>query len=368
MLKGTVKFFNPDKGFGFITRDGEASDVFLPAASIPANDIAAFKPGRRVLFDEVQDGKGRKAINLKLVEESAPAAPVAPAADARVTLYCDDDEEERDELLAALRAGGCEPVVVNYLAQPPVRDKLKSLSLLLRNVDQSLVRRYDPLFSELQLDDRFISENEFWDAIVEHPALINGPFVATGSRAALVHNTAAVKAFLSPDAQRAAPKALPPGLLKLMAAFSEAPPPRPVASPPPVVQAAAPAPVKNQPRILTAMPVVEPAPVIEKPAAKAPVATSLAVQAVAEPPQAVAAPKAVAAKPVAQAVAQARSANTAKPAAKPVAKAKAAPARKPAAKKAVAPAKASSAKKPAVKKPAVAKKAVAKAARKPKRK
>ena len=65
--------------------------------------------------------------------------------------------------------------VLTYTVTPPARDELKRLSFLLREADQSLVRRYDRLFLELQLDDRFIAENEFWTAIVEHPLLINGP-------------------------------------------------------------------------------------------------------------------------------------------------------------------------------------------------
>jgi hypothetical protein len=53
------------------------------------------------------------------------------------------------------------------------------------------------LFLELQLDDRFISENDFWDAIIEHPALINGPVLATATRAAVCQSESALESFLS---------------------------------------------------------------------------------------------------------------------------------------------------------------------------
>jgi hypothetical protein len=63
--------------------------------------------------------------------------------------------------------------------------------------DGSLVRRYDPLFHDLRLDDRFISQNEFWDGIVEHPTLINGPILATGTAACVCRSGNAMQNFLA---------------------------------------------------------------------------------------------------------------------------------------------------------------------------
>jgi arsenate reductase len=224
MPNGTVKFFNAGKGYGFITGDGGNNDVFVPAASILAAGISDLKTGQRVSFDEAPDGKGPKAVNLKLLEARVipNAAPINRRAEptesqnAVVTLYCEPSCEEIDGILAELRAGGIEPLVVDYRKTPPTRDKLKELALLLRSSDQSLVRKYDALFSELRLDDRFISENEFWDAIVEHPALINGPVLATPVRATICRSRDAVKSFLAPGPVRVTRKALPPGMLKFM--------------------------------------------------------------------------------------------------------------------------------------------------------
>ena len=72
--------------------------------------------------------------------------------------------------------------------------------------NQSLVRRYDPLFRELYLDDRFISDNEFWTAIFEHPTLINGPVVVNGNKACICRSADEVRVFLG----LAAPKAEKP--------------------------------------------------------------------------------------------------------------------------------------------------------------
>lgn len=131
------------------------------------------------------------------ITSAPPPRPSRHEAKPAVTFYHDPDCDNSVRALAHLRAAGCEPWIVDYLASPPIRDELKRLSALLQGNSQSLVRRYDRLFLELQLDDRFISENDFWDAIVEHPSLINGPVVASAGRAAVCQSKNAVEDFLS---------------------------------------------------------------------------------------------------------------------------------------------------------------------------
>lgn len=201
MPNGTVKFFNAAKGFGFITPDEGDKDVFVPAASVTSAGVSKLKPGQRVSFTSQPDGKGPKAVDLVLLAEVRPAktveAPPPQPSKAKLTFYHDPSWDRSLEALAEIYAAGYEPRIVEYLATPPSRDELKRLSMLLRDSDQSLVRRYDSLFMELRLDDRFISENEFWDAIVEHPTLINGPIVATATKARVCQSETAVKSFLS---------------------------------------------------------------------------------------------------------------------------------------------------------------------------
>ena len=64
MQKGTVKFFNATKGFGFITPDEGGKDVF-----VHANDIggAILSEGTKVEFDVVQGKKGPQASGVKVV-------------------------------------------------------------------------------------------------------------------------------------------------------------------------------------------------------------------------------------------------------------------------------------------------------------
>jgi CspA family cold shock protein len=63
MVKGTVKWFNEKKGFGFLSRE-DGSDVFVHHTSIQAEGFKTLREGQEVEF-EVQDGpKGPQAVNV----------------------------------------------------------------------------------------------------------------------------------------------------------------------------------------------------------------------------------------------------------------------------------------------------------------
>ena len=62
--KGTVKFFNTTKGFGFIAPDGGGKDIFVHHSDIKMDGFKSLKPGQRVNFDLAQEAKGPKASNV----------------------------------------------------------------------------------------------------------------------------------------------------------------------------------------------------------------------------------------------------------------------------------------------------------------
>lgn len=68
MATGTVKFFNTDKGFGFITPEGGAKDIFIHVSALQASGIQTLREGQKISFDTEPDrmGKGPKAINIQL--------------------------------------------------------------------------------------------------------------------------------------------------------------------------------------------------------------------------------------------------------------------------------------------------------------
>ena len=69
MPKGTVKFFNETKGFGFISPDDGGKDVFVHITAVQAAGLTGLSDGQKVSFDTEDDrrGKGPKAVNLSAV-------------------------------------------------------------------------------------------------------------------------------------------------------------------------------------------------------------------------------------------------------------------------------------------------------------
>jgi cold shock protein len=68
MPTGTVKWFNADKGFGFIARD-DGDDVFVHFSAIQASGYRSLDEGQQVEFDLVQGPKGLQAANVRLATE-----------------------------------------------------------------------------------------------------------------------------------------------------------------------------------------------------------------------------------------------------------------------------------------------------------
>jgi CspA family cold shock protein len=64
MATGTVKWFNAEKGFGFIEQDGGGPDVFAHYSAIAAQGYRELKEGQAVSFDVSQGPKGPQAANI----------------------------------------------------------------------------------------------------------------------------------------------------------------------------------------------------------------------------------------------------------------------------------------------------------------
>ena len=81
--------------------------------------------------------------------------------------------------LAAIRAAGHEPQVVDYLANPPSRAALQELVRDAGLGPRDAIRRKEALFSELGLDQPGVGDDALLDAMAAHPLLIERPFVVT---------------------------------------------------------------------------------------------------------------------------------------------------------------------------------------------
>ncbi|NLK63893.1 MAG: cold-shock protein [Tissierellia bacterium] len=66
MEQGTVKWFNSEKGFGFITKD-DGNDVFVHFSAIQGEGFKTLEEGQKVSFDVTQGNRGDQAANVQRI-------------------------------------------------------------------------------------------------------------------------------------------------------------------------------------------------------------------------------------------------------------------------------------------------------------
>ena len=80
MTTGTVKFFNENKGYGFIAPDGGGNDAFVHISAVERAGMRSLRQDQRVAYDLQQDNRGKmSAVNIRAAEDSTQAE--APASD-----------------------------------------------------------------------------------------------------------------------------------------------------------------------------------------------------------------------------------------------------------------------------------------------
>ncbi len=67
MNKGTVKWFNPQKGYGFITNEEDGQDVFVHFSGIAAEGYKSLEDGQNVTFEITEGNRGPQAVNVSVV-------------------------------------------------------------------------------------------------------------------------------------------------------------------------------------------------------------------------------------------------------------------------------------------------------------
>ncbi|WP_119388859.1 arsenate reductase (glutaredoxin) [Taklimakanibacter lacteus] len=120
-----------------------------------------------------------------------------------VTIYHNPACGTSRNTLAMIRQSGEEPVVIEYLKDPPRREKLIELIQAMNIPVRDLLRRKGTPYDELGLDDPKWSDDELIDFMMQHPILINRPIVVTGKGVRLCRPSEAVLDLLpNPDIGR----------------------------------------------------------------------------------------------------------------------------------------------------------------------
>ena len=65
-MQGKIKWFNPTKGYGFITSDEDDKDVFLHISALETANITELKEGQEIIFDVGEHNGKSNAINIKI--------------------------------------------------------------------------------------------------------------------------------------------------------------------------------------------------------------------------------------------------------------------------------------------------------------
>lgn len=67
MITGTVKFFNPDKGYGFIASDGAGQDAFVHISAVERAGLSTLEKNQKVTYELETDQRGKtSAVNLQI--------------------------------------------------------------------------------------------------------------------------------------------------------------------------------------------------------------------------------------------------------------------------------------------------------------
>ncbi|HSO08291.1 MAG TPA: arsenate reductase (glutaredoxin) [Pelomicrobium sp.] len=88
------------------------------------------------------------------------------------------------QTLELLREHQAEPLIIEYLKNPPTREELKAILAKLRLKPEAIVRKGEELY-KTQFKGKRLSDDEWLDVLVKNPVLIERPIVVKGAKAAL---------------------------------------------------------------------------------------------------------------------------------------------------------------------------------------
>ncbi|MGE0582943.1 MAG: arsenate reductase (glutaredoxin) [Steroidobacteraceae bacterium] len=114
----------------------------------------------------------------------------------RATIYHNPTCGTSRNVLALLREAGLEPEVIEYLRDPPTRERLVELIRAAGLTVRAALRQKGAPYEELGLGDPGLTDEQLLDAMLAHPVLINRPFVVTAKGTRLCRPSETVRELL----------------------------------------------------------------------------------------------------------------------------------------------------------------------------
>lgn len=114
----------------------------------------------------------------------------------KITVYQKPTCTTCRQVYAALKESGVDFQAVNYYTDPIPKAKLKELLGKMGLSAAELLRKKEPIYKELGLGEKDLSEGEILDCMVKHPDLIQRPIVEAGSKAILARPAERLKEIL----------------------------------------------------------------------------------------------------------------------------------------------------------------------------
>jgi arsenate reductase len=115
----------------------------------------------------------------------------------QITIYQKPTCTRCRQVYAALRDSGVDFDAVDYFVEPIPKSKLTELLKKMRMTPRQLLRTNEPVYRDLELATRDLSDDELVDLMVEHPDLIQRPIVERGERAILARPAERLKDILA---------------------------------------------------------------------------------------------------------------------------------------------------------------------------
>lgn len=114
----------------------------------------------------------------------------------KVTIYYNPRCRKSREALEIIKEKGYEPEIRNYLEEPPTKAELAEILRKMGKKPRDIFRKSEPLYKDLGLKNKDLSDEDLLEYLVKYPILIERPIVVKGQRAVLGRPPEDVKKIL----------------------------------------------------------------------------------------------------------------------------------------------------------------------------